>query len=178
MESTLYTCEVCGRPAPRLTRVTIEGAVMSVCDSCRRLGKTVVEPVPVGRNMHPGFRPRLRGVRPAPPPEDLGGALEKHELVKGYGQVVRAAREAMGWSHQELGLKINEKASVIQKIEAERLVPDDVLARKLEHALRVKLLVEPAEAALQAEAPPIKADPRPTTLTLGDLVKLKGKETA
>jgi len=146
---------------------------LSVCDSCRRLGKTVIgEPLPVGREAQPRPRPRLGGVRPGRAPEDLGKALEKNELVKGYGQVVRAAREEMALSHQELGLKINEKASVVQKVEAERLVPDDILARKLEHALKVKLLVEPSEP------PPAKVDARRPELTLGDVVRLKGKEAS
>ncbi|MEM2906085.1 MAG: multiprotein bridging factor aMBF1 [Candidatus Bathyarchaeia archaeon] len=169
----MHTCEVCGRPALRLTRVVIEGATMSVCDSCRRLGKTVAdEPLPAGREGQPRPRPRLGGVKPTRAPEDLGRALERSALVKGYGQVVRKAREENAWSHEELGLRINEKASVIQKIEAEKLVPDDLLVRKLEHALRVKLLVEPPELPVAKVEPP-----RPLTLTLGDVVRLKDKET-
>ena len=79
-----------------MTRVVIEGAIMSVCDSCRRLGKTVVdEQLPLGREAQPKASPRRRlgGVRPSRAPDDLGKALGKNELVKGYGQVVRGARE-------------------------------------------------------------------------------------
>lgn len=72
--------------------------------------------------------------------------LEGHHLIEDFGAVVRQARERLGLTQAELAKQISEKLSVIKKIEAGRLKPDELLARKLERALKVKLIEEGEEA--------------------------------
>jgi putative transcription factor len=64
---------------------------------------------------------------------------------------------------------LNEKLSVIQKIEVGKIIPDINLARKIENLLKIKLLI-PA----QEEKGSCKTVEKPT-LTLGDLAKIKYK---
>ncbi len=70
----------------------------------------------------------------------------------------------MGWKREELAKKINEKLSIIEKLEKGNIRPDDQLVSKLEKALRVKLRerIEQAQPAKKEESRP---------LTLGDLIK-------
>jgi putative transcription factor len=78
----------------------------------------------------------------------------------------------MGLSHKYLGKKIGEKVSVLRKIESGKMTPDHKLAAKLEHTLRVKLLVPLSE--------PKTPSARLSTLsevTLGDVVSVKKKKT-
>jgi len=48
-------------------------------------------------------------------------------------------RKKLGMSIEELGKRINEKASVLERVE-KGMRPTDALARKLEKALKIKLL--------------------------------------
>ena len=85
-----------------------------------------------------------------------------------YGQVIRKAREVMQLSQEDLCRKIAEKVSVLQKIESWRLVPDDSLVRKLEYALKVRLL-QPASKTPSTE----EKFSRPMELTLGDVAVMQ-----
>jgi putative transcription factor len=96
---------------------------------------------------------------------------ETLELVGDLGQRVRQARRELELSHEDLGRKIREKVSVLRKIESGKMIPDLVLAEKLEHALKIKLRVPPSEPSVQ---PVSSSKPRGTTL--GDLVQFKVKE--
>ena len=64
------------------------------------------------------------------------------ELVDDYGRVIRRAREASGMSHEDLALKIKEKASLLKKIEREAIVPEDKVRKKLERTLQITLTEE------------------------------------
>jgi putative transcription factor len=96
------------------------------------------------------------------------------EVVEGYDSKIRQAREKIGISHEELGKKINEKASVLRKIETGKMTPNNMLVTKLEHALKIKLLVPVSEEKIPQDIPKLPN----RELTLGDLMQLnkKGRE--
>ncbi|MDW8043784.1 MAG: helix-turn-helix domain-containing protein [Nitrososphaerota archaeon] len=75
--------------------------------------------------------------------------VERYELVEGYGEVVRRAREARFLTREQLAELVGEKASTIRRIENGELRPSIELARKLEKALKVKLLVESTDEVLE-----------------------------
>lgn len=93
------------------------------------------------------------------------------ELVENFGTIIRQAREARGLSHEDLGRKLNEKISVLKKLEGNKMTPNNKLVEKLEHALKITLLVPKTERKfpknLLVTTPPSK------NLTLGDLIKHK-----
>ena len=93
------------------------------------------------------------------------------EIVEGYNLKIRQAREKLGLSHEELGKKINEKASVLSKLETGKMAPNNMLVTKLEHALKIKLLVSVKEEEISQGFP--KSPNRETTL--GDLIQLNKK---
>jgi putative transcription factor len=64
------------------------------------------------------------------------------ELVENYGGVVKGARERMNLKQEELAKKINEPESLVHRIESGHDRPNPDVARKLERALRVKLMAE------------------------------------
>jgi putative transcription factor len=105
--------------------------------------------------------------RPQTPPIDTSV-----ELTEDYGTRIRKAREKLGFSHEDLGKKLNEKVSLLRKIETGKMTHSDKLAAALEHVLKVRLIV-PAKEEKVPEAKIPKAQSR--ELTLGDLVQLKKK---
>src|SRR2546428_11966565 len=85
-------------------------------------------------------------------PRDVYTQAGELELADDFPQRIRQAREARGWKQADLGAKINERVSVIAKLESGAISPGDALVRKLERELGIKLKerVEPVAAKKQA----------------------------
>ena len=62
------------------------------------------------------------------------------ELIDNFSNEIRNARESKNWSREDLGKKINERVSVITRIESGKMTPDIKLTKKLEKTLDIKLL--------------------------------------
>jgi len=93
------------------------------------------------------------------------------ELTEDYSNKIRVAREKLQLSHEDLGKKINEKASVLKHIEAGKMAPNNLLATKLEHALRIKLLVPISDEKSNSQVHRAVNE----ELTLGDLIEMGKK---
>jgi putative transcription factor len=61
------------------------------------------------------------------------------EIAQDYDERLRDAREATGLSQEELAKQLNEKASLIRKLEHGDTLPSDAVQGKLEKALDVDL---------------------------------------
>ena len=160
-------CELCGADVPRLKSVAIDTTILSVCGECARFGDEVASPALRPSTMPPVIAQRLEARQRRLTPKDVyeqGGELE---FLEDFPQRIRMAREARGWKQADLGAKINERASVIAKLESGAMMPGDDLVRKLERHLGIKLKgrVEPMT---------VKKPSAAGSVTLGDL--LKGKE--
>jgi putative transcription factor len=166
-------CEVCGhkiREGPQ--RVIIEGAKLTVCMECAKHGKGTWEPT------RPDAAPRPTVISPG---VQVQGPIQikkkvitarvdtSKEIVEDYAEIIREAREHLGYTHEDLGKKINEKESVLRKIETHKMAPNDLLISKLEHTLKIKLLVPVS----QEKVPFPKAASR--EFTLGDAIKIDKK---
>ena len=162
-------CEVCGRKIHSdPIRALIEGAKLTVCIDCSKYGKTITEDEfeqkPQKKTLAP--TPFIQKKKPAQAKVDI-----TQEIVEGYDSKIRQAREKMGLSHEELGKKINEKASVLSKLETGKMAPNNLLVTKLEHELKIKLLVPIKEEKISQGFP---ISPNRET-TLGDLIQLNKK---
>ena len=141
---------------------------MLVCSECAKLGSGYWEAKPQRRAKRiTKPQPKLSIHRKKQRPT----VTEALELVGDFGLRVRRAREELELSHEDLGRKIQEKVSVLRKIESGKMVPDFALAEKLEHALKIKLRVPPSESKTQLTSSSV-----PRGKTLGDLVHFKLKE--
>jgi putative transcription factor len=169
-ERRVLNCDICGRQiVGQAFKVKVEGAKMLVCRSCQALGKPYQdEPIPRPAPL-PSFAARVRLSRiPVKRPAELPKEIEELDVAENFAALVRKARMKLGWSQEELATKVKEKLSVIQKIETGKITPDTQLCRRLQHELKIKLLVP------RKETPPPKIS-APAEITLGDIVKIKGK---
>jgi putative transcription factor len=166
-------CEVCGRKIyGKPVKALIEGAKLTVCSECSKHGTIIWEEETKETKQTATLKPKPK-VTQAPTLKAqttgraqtvLGGTLE---LVDDFDVRVRQAREKLGLTHEELGKRINEKVSVLKKIEKRKIKPDDKLAAKLEHALRIKLLVPTSEE----KVPVATSKPSSRGLTIGDIIQ-------
>jgi putative transcription factor len=89
------------------------------------------------------------------------------EIVADYDQRIREARESRGLSQEDLAKSLNEKASLIRKLERGDMLPSDDVQSKLEKELEISLIE--GEEADDTEW----SGDSSTTTTLGDVVKRK-----
>jgi putative transcription factor len=92
---------------------------------------------------------------------------DMEELATDYDDRIRRARESRSLSQQELADTLNEKTSLIRKLERGDVLPSDQVQRKLERELDISL----AEGASDDDAE--WSSESSTTTTLGDVVKRK-----
>jgi putative transcription factor len=149
-------------------RAVIEGANMTVCSNCAKLGSGYWTPKLQPRARRGAMR---QPVQPYAKKKQGVTVPEAFELVADLGQQVRQARERLELSHEDLGRKLREKVSVLRKIECGKMVPDLALAEKLEHTLKITLRVPPSEPKVQ-----LSSSSKPRGTTLGDLIQFKLKE--
>ena len=158
-------CEVCGHKIhdEPITAV-IEGARLTVCVECSKHGKIVyAEPAAPKQALRKPQAP-LAMVQRKP----MVARVEIfQEVAEDYSSKIRVAREKLMLTHEELGKKINEKASVLRNLEVGKMAPNNQLASKLEHMLKIKLLVPISEEKVNSI--PKSANQE---LTLGDVVEL------
>ncbi|HTW54906.1 MAG TPA: multiprotein bridging factor aMBF1 [Thermoplasmata archaeon] len=152
-------CEMCGNEVETTSRTRIEGSVLRVCPACARFGTPVDPPPPSAppvarpgsaRSPAPVVRPaagRATGPGRRLAERDLYEEIGELELASDWPKRVRVAREALGWAPEELAKKLNEKKSVVLKVEAGGFHPSDELVRKIEHLLKVRLRADPNDAA-------------------------------
>lgn len=88
----------------------------------------------------------------------------EYDLASDFHKRIRRARESLGWKRDELAKKLNEKLSIVEKLEKGKIRPDDRLVSRLERTLHVGLKekIEEMETAEKSERKP---------LTLGDLIR-------
>ena len=166
-------CEVCGRKihGSPLT-AEIEGARLMVCSECSKHGRIVTrEEIRLTAGTP---NPKSVPITVMPTRKKPEAKVEiTQEVVEGYHLKIRQAREKLGLSHEDLGKKINEKESVLRKLETRKMEPNDMLVTKLEHALKIKLLTPITREEGTKEIP--KSPSR--ELTLGDLIQRSKKRT-
>jgi putative transcription factor len=162
-------CDICGREivGPAF-KVKVEGAKMLVCRNCQSLGTPYREEPPIPRPISSFTRSARLARIPARRPAELPKEVEEFDVAEDFSDLVRKRRMKLGWSQEDLARRVKEKLSVIQKVETGKISPDTQLCRQLQHELRIKLLVPRKEAP----SPKIAA---PAEVTLGDIVKIKGK---
>jgi putative transcription factor len=141
---------MCGNEVEQLARVRVEGSILSLCNNCQKFG-TLVDPPPeapepVSFTRAPTASPP-RVVRASRTEErDVFTDMPELQLAPDWGQRLRLAREKLGWTPEELGKKLNEKKSVILKMESGHFHPPDATVRRIEQALKVRLRADPATA--------------------------------
>lgn len=161
-------CELCGSEVPKTKLVMVEGAAVNVCPGCERYASSGAVKTKEGKVMLPSVAERLGTRERRMRYKDVLTRGEK-ELVGDYPQRVRKGRQKTTMSQDELAKSLNEKKSVIVKIENGDIRPTDKLIAKLERALDITL----------KEYLEIDEDEQDTNqqqskgMTLGDFIKRK-----
>jgi len=163
-------CELCGKDVTFLRKVTIEGVQLEVCPECAKFGIESKKEAPKEDTPMPIVAQRLESRERRGKPKDVYDAGSQDELADDLGKRIRDARSKRGMTHKELAIKINEKATVLSKVETGEMRPDDKLVRKLEKELGIKLKEKVPETLAGKES-------KSGSLSLADHIRMqKGNE--
>lgn len=151
-------CDICGRDALLYT-VLVEGSEMKVCEKCSSAGKVIKRPEFV-------IPKKPKNIEPARATQVMKEIVET--IVEDYGARIKQAREKTGLTQKEFAKKINEKESMLHKLETGSFEPSMPLAKKLEKILQIALIEQTEQEKAQAPAKKDKSE----GLTIGDVLKL------
>ena len=147
-------CDLCGKEKD-LVIALIENTELNVCKNCSKFGK-------VKRKANI-FTPIQKSKKIEKEPEEE----VTERIIKGYGKLIKDAREKLNLKQEEFAKKINEKVSLIHNIESEHHELSIKLAQKIEKFLKIKLIEE-----TKLENPEFKTT-KSERFTIGDIIKPK-----
>ncbi|MFC6753509.1 multiprotein bridging factor aMBF1 [Halorubrum tibetense] len=173
-------CEMCGAEQASLTTTKVEGAELELCSSCTDFGTEVrEEPSSSAGSKYSTSSSSGKAASSSSSSSgssgsgSSGGSRRRRdmfddmdEVATDYDDRIRTARESRGLSQEDLADQLNEKASLIRKLERGDTLPTDEVQRKLERALDISL-VEGEDVDEEWETTDAG------TMTLGDVVKRK-----
>ena len=121
-----------------MTSIEIDGAFFSACHKCVKLGNPINSQNTIPKNVQKHNKTKIINKN-----SNFDLNESDFEIAKDFFTLMRKAREQRNLSQEELGLKINEKSSVIRTLESGKLKPTDTLAKKIERFLKIKILITP-----------------------------------
>ncbi|WMT10218.1 multiprotein bridging factor aMBF1 [Natrinema thermotolerans] len=174
---------MCGAETSSPKTIKVEGAKLDVCSDCTDFGTEVKQPSSSssstkystgsssssssGGGQSSGSTSSSSSGGSSQRRSDMFDDMD--ELATDYDDRVRNARESKGLSQSELANELNEKASLIRKIERGDTLPSDRVQSELESFLEINLNAEGASG----EDSEWSGGSSTGSYTLGDVVKRK-----
>jgi putative transcription factor len=165
---------MCGAERPSLTTTKVEGAELDLCDDCTEFGTEVRTEESSSESTKYSTSSSTSSSSTSSSSDSSGGSGRRRdmfddmdEVAADYDERIREAREAEGLSQEDLAGDLNEKVSLIRKLERGQMLPSDDVRTKLERHLEISLI-----EGVDADDEEWSGDSA-TTTTLGDVVKRK-----
>ena len=179
----MVQCEMCGAETSSPKTIKVEGAKLDVCSNCTDFGTEVKQTsssstsTKYSTDSSSSASSGGSQSTTSTSTSSSGGSTQRRsdmfddmeELATDYDDRVRNARESKGLSQSELANELNEKASLIRKIERGDTLPSDRVQSKLENFLEINLSAQGSSA----EDSEWSGGSSTGSYTLGDVVKRK-----
>ncbi|MFP8954336.1 multiprotein bridging factor aMBF1 [Natrialbaceae archaeon A-arb3/5] len=179
----MVQCEMCGAETSSPKTIKVEGAKLDVCSNCTDFGTEVKQTSSSntsskystssssgssgGSSSGSTSTSSTSSSTSSQPRSDMFDDMD--ELATDYDDLVRNAREDRGLSQSDLANELNEKASLIRKIERGDTLPSDRVQSKLESFLEINLNAQGGSS----EDSEWSGGSSSGSYTLGDVVKRK-----
>jgi len=165
-------CPICGGKIwGKGQKVLIEGAKMTVCQSCAQYGKKVIsktKPSSIGT-----ISIIKQKNSKSKSSNKTSSTLEPSiEIVSDYSKRIRNARTQNNLTQEQFAQKLNEKPSLIRRIESGKVEPDLKLAKKIEEVYNIQILKTTDEIKVNTE----KYMKKSSTPSMGDIAFIKKKK--
>ena len=144
-------CEMCGADEASLTTTKVEGAELELCENCQGFGTTVE--TQQSSSSTSKYSTSSSSGTSGSSGGSTGGSTgsggstrrkkdmfdDMDEIASDYDDRIRDGRESLGLTQEELANQLNEKASLIRKLERGDILPSDDVQDKLEKKLEITL---------------------------------------
>ena len=173
----MVQCEMCGTETGSPTTAKIEGAELQVCSSCADFGTEISRAdTPSSTTKYSTSSSSSSSTSKGSTTQSSRGGGgrsrdlfdEMDTLAAEYPQLIREARESRGLSQEELAQELNEKASLIRKLERGDMQPNDSVQSKIERKLDISLSESSGDDDTEWDS-----GVSPGETTLGDVVRRK-----
>ncbi|MFW9987158.1 MAG: multiprotein bridging factor aMBF1 [Candidatus Odinarchaeota archaeon] len=165
-------CPVCGSIIwGKGQKVLLEGAKITVCHNCAQHGIKIQKP-PTSKYAKKTF------------PHDMKSSakqqtikkpnIEAFEIIQDYAKKIRNVRNSLGLNQDQFAQKLNEKPSLLRRIEAGKVKPTIKLARKIEEVYNIKIIKKADEIEGNIERG--KYMKKSGGTSLGDIAFIKKKK--
>ncbi len=169
---------MCGAETSSPKTVKVEGAELDVCDNCADFGTEVKtqDTASTSTKYSTSSSSGSSGSSSSSGSTSSSSSQSRRsdmfddmdELAQDYDERIRQGREDAGLSQEDLASELNEKASLIRKLERGDILPSDEVQRKLERKLDLQLT-----AGGSADEEEWSGGSSTGEYTLGDVVKRK-----
>lgn len=176
----MVQCEMCGVETSAPKTAKIEGAELTVCANCVEFGTEIRTQESDTTTSKYSTTQSSSSAESSSQTRSTSGSTggsrsrrdlfdEMEEIVPDYDDRIRSAREGAGLTQAELADQLNEKTSLIRKLERGDHLPSDSIRRKLERELGIDL-IEGSEEEVESEW---SSSGSGSGVTLGDIVERK-----
>jgi len=165
-------CPICGGKIwGKGQKVLIEGAKITVCQSCAHLGKKIItktkksdiEKLAIKKPRSNKSKQSFKSSRNLEP---------SIEIISDYSKRIRNVRTQKNLTQEQFAQKLNEKPSLIRRIESGKLEPNLKLAKKIEEVYNIKILKETDEVKVNIK----KFMKKSSTASMEDIAFIKKKK--
>lgn len=151
--------------------VLLEGAKIIVCQSCAQHGVKIhksPEPTPFKK---PKYN---QSTHTSKKPKSYQDTFNNLEIVPDYAKRIRNTRNSHNLNQVEFAQNLNEKPSLLRRIEAGKVEPTIKLAKKIEQIYHIKLLKKVDE--IESSVNSTKYMKKSAGSSLGDIAFIKKKK--
>ena len=170
-------CPVCGGIIwGRGQKVIIEGAKMTVCANCAQFGAKIAKKPPktkpISGSSYSFEKNRKTPISTPKPKINETEIDEELDIVPDYAEKIRKIRATKNLNQDKFAQKLNEKPSLLRRIESGKVKPTMQLAKKIEKVYGISLIQSSDQVVVDTKKYMKKA--RGTSL--GDIAFIKKKK--
>ncbi len=165
-------CPICGGKIwGRGQKVLIEGAKITVCQSCAQYGVKIKNIPRATDKVKQNYAKPKSPVKKKVYNREIDDGLE---IVADYVSRIRNARNFRGLNQDQFAQKLNEKPSLLRRIEAGKVEPTINLAKKIEQVYEIILVKKVDE--IEPSATQNKYMKKSSSSSLGDIAIVKRRK--
>ena len=165
-------CPICGGKIwGKGEYVLLEGAKITVCQSCAQYGEKIKKKPSLLNTKKINYS---KPVYTSKKYRSKESEIESIDIVPDYPNRIRNARASRNLNQDQFAQKLNEKPSLIRRIEAGKVEPTVKLAKKIEQIYNIKLLKKTDEIKLAIETD--KYMKKTKASSLGDIAFIKKRK--
>ena len=159
-------CPICDGIIWKGQKVLIEGVKMTVCNSCAQYGKKLLT------KPKSTYLKKSYSTHPKSSSRNSKKKIDEMEIVPDYAKIIRNIRTLKKLNQDQFAQKLNEKPSLLRRIESGKVKPTIKLAKKIEKVYNITLLKKSNEIEVDTK----KYMKKQTSSTLGDIAFIKKKK--